>query len=205
MTVPPYFFTSGNTEFMLSSSPFTELISAFPLYILIARSSTAGLDESLERRICHRLQRRHGFLHRFRFVDLGQTYVHIENMRSGFALTHAFVQNVVEIPLRRASFSFGFPVGLMRSPIRIGESATSTACVYEENDGLFFSTGARNGIEDVFLTVAAMYSGVVPQHPPSTVTPFPQALPCNRRIPRRKCHIRFFRPPLGAVRRSDLR
>ena len=46
ITVPPYFFTSGNTAFMLSSSPFTELISAFPLYILIARSSTAGLDES---------------------------------------------------------------------------------------------------------------------------------------------------------------
>ena len=139
MTVPPYFFTSGNTEFMLSSSPFTELISAFPLYILIARSSTAGLDESSWSGVSvTACSADTAFLHRFRFVDLGQTYVHIENMRSGFALTHAFVQNVVEIPAPQSLLQLRLSRridALADQDRRIGDLDRMRV---RGNDGLFF-------------------------------------------------------------------
>ena len=47
-TAAPYFFTSGSTDSRRSSSPVTELTSAFPLYTASPAASAATIDESID-------------------------------------------------------------------------------------------------------------------------------------------------------------
>ena len=53
----------------------------------------------------------------------------------------------------------------------MGESPKTTACVYEVTAVMFFFSIGFGFSLSVFLTSLFIYSGVVPQHPPITLTP----------------------------------
>ena len=75
----------------------------------------------------------------------------------------------------RACLKRFLPVGLMRSPIRIGSFLNSTMCVCEETQAMFFgkiSKGWKSGSAATLFTKELMYFGVVPQHPPAIRAPF---------------------------------
>ena len=66
--------------------------------------------------------------------------------------------------------NFFLPVGLIRSPIITGLGPISTACEKEVTTEIFFFTGGSIGKSLTNSIVLDRYSGVVPQHPPSTCT-----------------------------------
>ena len=59
----------------------------------------------------------------------------------------------------------------MRSPISTGRSPNLTARQYEETTDIFFSSISTTSISLVALTRAEICAGVVPQQPPTTLTP----------------------------------
>ena len=63
------------------------------------------------------------------------------------------------------------PVGLILSPIRTGDPPNSTVCVYDDTHIIFFSVTGTGFIPLALSVRVRMYSGVVPQQPPATLTP----------------------------------
>ena len=171
-STPPYFATRGITSLMTSSLPFTELIIGLPLYIRIALSRAVISVVS----ICRGSPVTPWRPLMTSSIIAGSSISGSPTFTSSIWAPWSSCFNP-SLSIYDISFSLSaclnlfLPVGFILSPIITVLSPISTAWENDVTIHIFFSVCSLKGSTSTAFLRALIWSGVVPQQPPTTCTP----------------------------------